>query len=73
MTDFPDDELHTKSVTFMGAPYSGDVDQSGLAFFAAIRGKLKRPCCCHGSIGRRWVSCSRHGDRCRELASTAWS
>jgi arginase family enzyme len=28
MTDFPDDELHTKPITFMGAPYSHDLSSA---------------------------------------------
>ena len=28
MTDFLDDELHTKPVTFMGAPYSHDLSSA---------------------------------------------
>jgi hypothetical protein len=31
MTDFPDDELHTKPVTFMGAPYSHDLSSAKAA------------------------------------------
>jgi hypothetical protein len=31
MTDFPDDELHTKPVTFMGAPYSHDLSIANAA------------------------------------------
>jgi hypothetical protein len=31
MTDFPDDELHTKPVAFMGAPYSHDLSSAKAA------------------------------------------
>ena len=38
MTDFPDDELHTKPVTFMGAPYSHDLSSAKAAvLWRAVR------------------------------------